>query len=157
MVRVTRTEIDLALAREMVAAALASAAEQGALVSAAVVDAGGHLVAFERMDGAEIAGPVLAPDKAYTAVAHRIGTGELAPMVAPGGPLAGMYAAGGGRFVCFAGGLPLWSEGRVVGGVGVSGGSDVEDLVAASAAAHVFDTAEAAEDAGVAEQPGEGG
>jgi uncharacterized protein GlcG (DUF336 family) len=58
--------------------------------------------------------------------------------VAPGGPLAGMSAAAGGRYVCFAGGLPLWSGGRVVGGVGVSGGSADEDLAAATAAAEVF-------------------
>jgi uncharacterized protein GlcG (DUF336 family) len=139
---VTRTEVDLSLARRMVAAAVGSAAAQGAVVSAAVVDAGGHLVSFERMDGAEIAGPVLAPDKAYTAVAHRAPTHELAPLVAPGGPLAGMQSAAGGRFVCFAGGLPLWSGGRVVGGVGVSGGTAEEDLAAAEAAAAVFVTAE---------------
>ncbi|MGZ4709925.1 MAG: GlcG/HbpS family heme-binding protein, partial [Acidimicrobiales bacterium] len=82
----TRSEVDLALARRMVAAARESAASAGALVSVAVVDAGGHLVCFERMDGAEIAGPVLAPDKAYTAVAHRAATHELAPLVEPGGP-----------------------------------------------------------------------
>ena len=139
MVRVTRTEVDLALARSLVVAALESAVSQGALVSAAVVDSGGHLLVFERMDGAEIAGPVLAPDKAFTAVAHRIGTHELAELVAPGGPLAGMSAAAGGRYVCFAGGLPLWSAGRVVGGVGVSGGSAEQDLAAATAAAAVFD------------------
>lgn len=143
MARVTRTEIDLALAQAMVSAALAAAADQGALVSAAVVDAGGHLLAFARMDGAEIAGPVLAPDKAYTAVAHRIGTHELTPLVAPDGELAGMYAAGSGRFVCFTGGLPLWSGDRVVGGVGVSGGTASQDLAAAEAGAQVFDAAEA--------------
>jgi uncharacterized protein GlcG (DUF336 family) len=143
MTRVTRTEVDLALARSLVAAAVAEAAAHGALVSAAVVDAGGHLVAFERMDGAEIAGPVLAPDKAYTAVAHRIGTHELAPLVAPGGPLAGMNAAGGGRYICFAGGLPLWSADRVVGGVGVSGGTAEQDLAAATAALAVFERVEA--------------
>ena len=137
----TRREVDLDLAQSMVAAALAEARSRGALVSAAVVDAGGHLVAFARMDGAEIAGPVLAPDKAYTAVAHRIGTDELAPLVAPGGELAGMYAAGGGRFVCFAGGLPLWAGERVVGGVGVSGGTAEQDLAAARAGAAVFTTA----------------
>ena len=65
-------------------------------------------------------------------------------MVAPGGPLAGMYAAGGGRYICFAGGLPLWSSDRVVGGVGVSGGTAEQDLAAAQAAANVFDVAEAA-------------
>ena len=143
MARVTRTEVDLDLARRIVAAAVASASAQGALVSAAVVDAGGHLVAFERMDGAEIAGPVLAPDKAYTAVAHRAPTHELAPLVAPGGPLVGMSSAAGGRFVCFAGGLPLWSQGRVVGGVGVSGGTADEDLAAAQAGADVFAAQEA--------------
>ena len=142
MVRVTRTEVDLPLARAMVAAALSAATGQGALVSAAVVDAGGHLVAFERMDGAEIAGPLLAPDKAFTAVAHRIGTHELTALVAPGGPLAGMSSAAGGRYVCFPGGLPLWSGDRVVGGVGVSGGTAEQDLAAASAAAAVFDALE---------------
>ena len=138
MARVTRSEVDLALARRMVAAARESAASAGALVSVAVVDAGGHLVCFERMDGAEIAGPVLAPDKAYTAVAHRAATHELAPLVEPGGPLAGMQAAAAGRFVCFAGGIPLWSGGRVVAGVGVSGGTADEDLAAATAAAEVY-------------------
>jgi uncharacterized protein GlcG (DUF336 family) len=55
--------ITLALAARMTAAAIEQAAEVGALVSAAVVDAGGHLVHFQRMDGAEIAGPTLAVDK----------------------------------------------------------------------------------------------
>ncbi len=146
MARVARTELDLALARALSAAAIGTAREHGAAVSVAVVDGGGHLVSFERMDGAEIAGPVLAPDKAYTAVAHRTGTHELAALVAPGGELAGMQSAAGGRFVCFAGGLPLWSQGRVVGGVGVSGGSAKQDLAAARAAADLFAEAEARED-----------
>jgi uncharacterized protein GlcG (DUF336 family) len=142
MGRVTRTEIDLELACAMVAAALSEATVSGALVSAAVVDAGGHLIAFERMDGAEIAGPVLAPDKAFTAVAHRVATHELAPLVGPGGPLVGMNTAAGGRFVCFAGGLPLWSDDRVVGGIGVSGGTADQDLAAATAALAVYEARE---------------
>ena len=80
------------------------------------------------MDGAEIAGPVLAPDKAYRAVAHRARTHELAPLVMPGPPLAGMQSAAHGRFVCFAGGIPLWSGQRVVAGVGVSGGTAEQGL-----------------------------
>jgi uncharacterized protein GlcG (DUF336 family) len=131
--------VDLVLARELVAAALAAATAQDALVSAAVVDAGGHLVAFERMDDAEIAGPVLAVDKAYTAVAHRSSTHDLAALVAPGGPLAGMSSADHGRFVCFPGGVPLWSGRRVVGGVGVSGGTAEQDLACARAAAEVHE------------------
>jgi len=142
MARATRFEVDLATAQRLVAAAVTAAASAGAVVSAAVVDGGGHLVAFARMDGAEIAGPVLAVDKAYTAVAHREETAALAPLVAPGGPLAGMHAAAGGRYVCFAGGVPLWSAGRVVGGVGVSGGTAEQDGAAAHAAAAVFIAAE---------------
>lgn len=141
MGRVSRFEIDLALAQRMCAASLAAATQAQALVSVAVVDAGGHLVAFARMDGAEIAGPVLAPDKAHTAVAHRIGTHELTALVSPGADLAGMNSADGGRYVAFAGGLPLWDGDRVVGGIGVSGGSGAQDLAAAQAGATVFDDA----------------
>jgi uncharacterized protein GlcG (DUF336 family) len=140
--RVTRCEVDLNLARRMVTAAAHTAENEHALVSVAVVDGGGHLICFERMDGAEIAGPVLARDKAYTAVAHRIGTHELSALVAPGGSLPGLHSADQGRFICFAGGLPLWSEGRVVGGVGVSGGTAEEDLAAAEAARKLFIEAE---------------
>ncbi len=138
MARVSRFEIDLALARTMCAAALQAAADQGVLVSVAVVDAGGHLIAFERMDGAEIAGPVLAPDKAYTAVSHRVATHELADAVAPGGDLVGMHSADHGRYVAFAGGLPLWDGDRVIGGVGVSGGTGAQDRACAEAALAVY-------------------
>lgn len=143
MARVTRFELDLALAQRMSGTARATAIDQGALVSVAVVDAGGHLVCFERMDGAEIAGPVLARDKAYTAVAHRIATAELTHLVAPGGELAGMHSADGGRYITFAGGLPLWDGDRVVGGIGVSGGTADQDAAAAAAGAAVYGAATA--------------
>ena len=137
-------EVDLELALGMCAEARATADELGALVSVAVVDAGGHLIAFERMNGAEIAGPVLARDKAYTAVAHRCATAELSAAIAPGGDLVGMNSADQGRYIAFGGGVPLWSGGRVVGGVGVSGGTSEQDVAAASRAAAVFALAEAA-------------
>ena len=133
--------IDLALAARMTLAAIDSAEGIGALVSAAVVDAGGHLVHFQRMDRAEIAGPTLAVDKAFTAVAHRIETAALGPLTAPGAPLWGLQANGGGRYVVFAGGLPCWFDGVVVGGVGVSGGTPEEDAACARAALSVFQVA----------------
>lgn len=77
--------LDLAAAQALGAAAVAAAGERGLSVSVAVVDAGGHLVAFARMDGAEIAGPVLATDKAYTAVANSTATHELARAAHPAG------------------------------------------------------------------------
>lgn len=133
----------LPLAARMTEAALARAAELGALVSAAVVDAGGHLVHFQRMDRAEIAGPTLAVDKAFTAVAHRTATADLGPLAAPGGDLAGLQANGSGRYVVFGGGLPCWRgdpdvDGVVVGGIGVSGGTAEQDVACAQAALDVF-------------------
>ena len=138
MARVNRFEIDLALGQRMAEAARRSAVASGALMSVAVVDAGGHLVLFERMDGAEIAGPVLARDKAFTAVAHRVATHELTDLVLPGADLAGMNSADGGRYIAFGGGLPLWDADRVIGGVGVSGGSSEQDVAAATSAVEVF-------------------
>ena len=138
MGRVRRFEITLALAEEMTAAAIASATSDDIAVSIAVVDAGGHLVSFARMDGAEIAGPTLARDKAFTAVAHRIATGELTALIAPGGELAGMNAADGGRYIAFPGGLPCWDGDRVVGAIGVSGGTAVQDQTCAQAGLTVY-------------------
>ncbi len=141
MARVSRFEVDLALGLRMAEAARRSASTAGALVSVAIVDAGGHLLAFERMDGAEIAGPVLARDKAFTAVAHRVATHDLTALVQPGAELAGMNSADGGRYIAFGGGLPLWDADRVVGGVGVSGGTCEQDVAAATAALDVFSAA----------------
>ena len=124
----------LALAQRMCHAALEHAGSLGVEVSVAVVDAGGHLVSFARMDAAEVAGPHLAVAKATTAVAHRCPSGDLTAPAGDGGSLAGLGASGGGRYVVFAGGLPLWAEGRVVGGVGVSGATAEEDLACAETA-----------------------
>ncbi|WP_329429643.1 heme-binding protein [Streptosporangium sp. NBC_01495] len=139
--------MNLELALRMCEAAVKQAAREGALISVAVVDAGGHLVAFQRMDGARITGPVLAPGKAYTAVAHRMATADLAPLVLPGGEL---YGLAGDRYVCFGGGVPLGESGdgrgvsgvsRVVGAVGVSGGTVSQDIACAEAAAAVWEGA----------------
>jgi uncharacterized protein GlcG (DUF336 family) len=129
---------DLATAQRLVAAAHAEAQRRSATVSAAVVDAGGNLVAFGRMDGAEIAGPVLAVDKAYTAVALSTPTAQLGIPAAPGGELFGLQANGGGRFVIFGGGIPLKADGVIVGAVGVSGGSAADDVACAEAAVAAF-------------------
>jgi uncharacterized protein GlcG (DUF336 family) len=121
-------------------AAVERAAAIGALVSAAVVDQGGHLVHFQRMDKAEIGGPTLAVDKAFTAVAHRIATAELAVLTQPGADLWGLQANGGGRYVVFGGGIPCWHDGLVVGAVGVSGGTAEEDAECARAGHAVFES-----------------
>jgi uncharacterized protein GlcG (DUF336 family) len=118
----------------IIAAALGHARSLGVCVSVAVVDAGGNLKAFVRMDGAEIAGPTLALDKAYTAVANQISTAELAVQAAPGAPLFGLHATAGGRFVIFGGGVPIRIDGVVVGAIGVSGAAVDQDVACAEAA-----------------------
>ena len=130
--------ITLAVAQRLVEAAHEEAHRRGVTVSAAVVDSGGHLPAFGRMDGAEIAGPVLAVDRAYTAVAHSTSTEELATLAAPGGELFGLQAAGNGRYVIFGGGVPLRSGDRIVGAVGISGASTPDDIACATTAALGF-------------------
>jgi uncharacterized protein GlcG (DUF336 family) len=129
------TAIALAAAQQALAAGIAEADRFGVAVSVAVVDAGGVLRAFARMDGAEIAGEVLAVDKAYTAVAHRTSTADLGALAQPGGELFGLEANGRGRYVMFGGGLPVTgSDGVVIGGVGVSGAAVAQDVACAEAA-----------------------
>jgi uncharacterized protein GlcG (DUF336 family) len=103
-----------------------------------VVDSGGHLLAFGRMDGAEIAGPTLAVDKAFTAVAHSTSTQELGKLATPGGELFGFQANGAGRYVIFGGGIPLVGTDIILGGVGVSGSSVANDVACAERAVRVF-------------------
>lgn len=119
--------MSLSEAEALVADALRRAGQLGITVSAAVCDAGGNLVSFARMDGAEIAGTVLAPDKAFTSLSNRITTSELGRQAQPGGPLYGIAANFGGRMVTFGGGVPIYQEGQLIGGLGVSGGTPEED------------------------------
>ncbi|MEO6827051.1 MAG: heme-binding protein [Microbacteriaceae bacterium] len=126
--------IPLSIARELIAATHDEGTRRDATISAAVVDAGGHLIAFGRMDGAEIAGPTLAIDKAFTAVAHSIATEELAVLAAPGGELFGLQANGNGRYVIFGGGIPLRRDGVIVGAIGVSGSTSQNDIACAKRA-----------------------
>jgi uncharacterized protein GlcG (DUF336 family) len=127
------TQLGTQPATAAIEAATAEAARLGVAVSVAVVDAGGNLVAFLRMDGAEIAGPALAVDKAYTAVANRIATAELAQQAAPGGPLFGLHSCANGRFVIFGGGIPVRAGDVVIGAVGVSGATVHQDVRCAEA------------------------
>jgi uncharacterized protein GlcG (DUF336 family) len=130
--------LTLAAARAMIRAAEGVAREIGVAMSVAVVDAGGQLVAFERMDAADLVTIRLATDKAWTALVNRMPTGDLAPIVQPGTEFYGYDSLAGGRMVVFAGGMPLERSGVLVGAVGVSGGSLEEDQRAVDAAVGAF-------------------
>jgi uncharacterized protein GlcG (DUF336 family) len=130
--------LSLAAARRAVVAALDAGRRLGVPLSVAIVDAGDLLVAFERMDGADLVSVRLAQDKAYTALTNRMPTAELGPLVQPGTEFYGYDSVAGGRMIVFAGGLPLERDGVLVGAVGVSGGSAAQDAEAAGAAARAF-------------------
>jgi len=130
--------LTLATARRIVAAVEGEARAMGVAMSVAVVDGGDQLVAFARMDGADLVGVRLAQDKAFTALVNRMSTADLAPIVQPGAEFYGYESLAGGRMVVFAGGMPLERGGVLVGAVGVSGGSAAEDQRAVEAAVRAF-------------------
>lgn len=130
--------LTLAAARRAIAGALAVGRELRVALSVAVVDGGDQLVAFERMDGADLVTVRLAQDKAFTALVNRMPTGDLAPIVQPGAEFYGYDSIAAGRTIVFAGGLPLERDGVLVGAIGVSGGTAAEDQRAAAAGAAAF-------------------
>ncbi len=132
------TGMTLGAARAAIAAAEAEARALRVAMSVAVVDSGGQLVAFERMDGADLVSVILAQDKAWTALVNRMPTGDLAAIVQPGAEFYGYHTIKGGRTIIFAGGLPLERDGVLVGAVGVSGGDSAQDGQAVGAAAAAF-------------------
>lgn len=115
------------------------AEEMGVRAVVAVADAAAHPVAVQCMDGAYIASYDIAFHKAYTVVALKMPTTTLKELAAPGGSLYGIQFTNQGKIVIFGGGVPLYSaDGRLVGGLGVSGGSEGEDTALAEYGGQVF-------------------
>jgi uncharacterized protein GlcG (DUF336 family) len=125
-------------ARRVLSAAEAKARDIGQPMNVAVVDEGGLLVSFIRMDDAWRGSIDIAINKAFTSRAFDISTKELGTLSQPGKDFYGIHASNGGRIMIFAGGLPLKAGGRVVGAVGVSGGTGTQDQQVAEAGAAAF-------------------
>ena len=104
----------------------------------AVVNEGNNLVVFARMDGAWLGSIDIAQNKAYTARAFDMPTKDLAALAQPGASLYGIQASNHGRLIVFAGGIPLVSGDRIVGAIGVSGGTVEQDQEVAEAGAAAF-------------------
>ncbi|MFC8225145.1 heme-binding protein [Streptomyces sp. NPDC057287] len=130
--------VSLEDARRVVAAGEAKADEIGSPSNIAVVDVGGNLVAHIRMDEAWIGSVDISISKAFTSRAFDISTADLAANAGPGEQFFGINASNNGRVMIFAGGVPLRHGGRIVGAVGVSGGSGEQDQTVAEAAATAF-------------------
>lgn len=137
-----RIGLNLAGAEVVLEAARAKAAAMGLRVNVAVVDDGGHPVAFARMDGARPASGYTALTKAVTAAMFRQATG---PAPAKGEPnlllslsLPAAAAASGGKGTPLKGGVPIVIDGQVVGAVGVGGGTGEQDVEVAKAGIHAL-------------------
>lgn len=132
------SQMTLEEAKRVVEAAEEAARRLGQPMDIAVVDAGGHLKAFSRMDGGFIGSIDIAINKAFTSVAFETQTQEIGELAQVGQPLYGINTTNSGRVVVFGGGIPLVSGGEVLGAIGVSTGTVEQDQAVAEAGAAAF-------------------
>src|SRR5690625_3604668 len=133
------TKINLDIAKQLIDGAEKEAQKLGVQMVISVVDEGGNLIAVHRMDDAWLASIDIAQNKAWTSVALKMPTSNLAEATVPNAELYGLNTTNNGRLVVFGGGIPLVENDRVIGAVGVSGSSVEHDVQVAQAAVKVFD------------------
>jgi uncharacterized protein GlcG (DUF336 family) len=127
-------EINEAAVAKAIEAGKVEAAELSVAFTISIVDAGGHLVALSRMDGAALVSVEVSQAKARTSVMFAQPTRGLAAAVQPGAPLFGIEAGARDPLAFIAGGVPVIdSEGRLIGAVGVGGGYPDQDNQVAEA------------------------
>ena len=119
--------LELSDVKRILEAAEAEALKIGVDMDIAVVDDGGNLLGFYRMDRAKVTSIAIAVDKAFTAAGTRRSTREYKAIGAPGGPAFGIHVSNRGRFTIFGGGVPVMVDGECVGAVGCSSGSPEQD------------------------------
>ena len=131
-------QMTLALANALIEKVKAKASEMGVDVVIAVSDKAGRPVAIQCMDGAYIASFDIALNKTYTSASLKMSTAQLAELSQPGQDLYGIQFTNNGKIVIFGGGEVLEYDGRIVGALGVSGGSAAEDTAIAAYGKEVF-------------------
>lgn len=129
----------LALAVKLIEKVEAKAAEWGMRVVTAVSDAFGRPVAVHCMDGAYIGSFDVALNKTYTSVAFQMSTAKLGTLSQPGESLYGIQFTNGGKIVIFGGGEVLEQNGKMIGALGVSGGTAKQDTDLAAYGKSVFE------------------
>ncbi|HWP92170.1 MAG TPA: heme-binding protein [Thermodesulfobacteriota bacterium] len=135
---ITVPKLTLEDAKIILQGAEKKAREIGVDMDIAVVDDGGNLLAFYRMDKAKITSIDVAINKAFTAAGARKGTHEYAEIAGPGKPAFGIHVSNRGRFMILGGGLPIFVDGQIVGGIGCSSGTVDEDRIVAQAGIDAF-------------------
>ena len=125
-------------ARCIMEGAEAKAREISIDMDIAITDDNGSLLMFHRMDNGRITSIDIAISKAFTAAAARRSTRAYGEVSGPGGPAFGIHVSNQGRFMIMAGGLPLFVNEEIVGGVGCSSGTPDQDEVVAQAGIDAF-------------------
>jgi uncharacterized protein GlcG (DUF336 family) len=136
MLTVKRLDVDEA--QILIEGAAAKAREIAVPMCIAVTDESGHLIRFERMNGGKISSISIAIDKAATAAIARHGTHVYNQLCVPGSPTFGIHITNGGHFSIIGGGLPVFVDGAIVGGIGLSSGTAEQDRICAEAAIQHF-------------------
>ncbi|TWD15275.1 uncharacterized protein GlcG (DUF336 family) [Streptomyces sp. T12] len=132
------TPLTTADAEALVTAAVKDAEAAGITVSVTVLDAGGHLLAFRRDDRAVLISGETSTRKAYTALQLDAPTADLADAVQPGGLFHTLPTALDRPLLFIAGGVPVRRDGRLIGSIGVGGGSPEQDHGIATTAARAL-------------------
>ena len=117
----------------------AKAASMGVKAVVAISGRAGHPVLVQCMDDSYIASYDIAVNKAFTVVSLKMPTKDLKTLAAPGGSLYGIQFTNGGKIVIFGGGVPLKVGDRIIGGLGVSGGTEEEDTYLADYGLSLFE------------------
>ena len=125
--------MNLDQALTVMAAACREAEANNVAIAIAVVDAGGNLIAQQRMDDAPPVCNEIARNKAYTVVASGLSVPELFCLERCDQPVYGVHSAAGSPVIVFGGGLPVVHQSCIVGGIGVSGGGTEQDINCAQA------------------------
>ena len=118
----------LSIAKEIADRVEAESVKQNLPVAVTVIDIHGNIVLTHRMTGAPVFSLELSERKAYTSALVGMRTADLVALVQPGAPLYPLLAVSGGRYSAIGGGVPVTSEGQVIAGVGVSGGTTDQDV-----------------------------
>ena len=131
-------EMTLALAKKLAEKVEAESAKMGLNVVVAVSNSAARPVLVECMDDSYMASYDIAVKKAYTVVALKMSTKELKPLCQPNQSLYGIQFTNDGQIVIFGGGVPLKVNGKIIGGLAVSGGSEEQDTYLAEYGEKVF-------------------
>jgi uncharacterized protein GlcG (DUF336 family) len=131
--------ITLEIANQVIQAAIKKANEIKQPMCIAVVDEGGNMVQHVRMDGGCLGSVDISLHKAYTARAFNCTTKELGVNSQPGAQFYGIHVSNIGKIMIFAGGIPLKCNGKIVGAIGVSSGSEEQDVTVAEAGVAAFE------------------